>query len=100
MYNQKVTKPKQQKWISCPNLDYINIYEKTVRRMTCFPKLDIESKDEDDFYGTATQYDTYLDKQLKTCSSNPELDNGESFSLQVDFKQLNLAAATFVPVSQ
>jgi hypothetical protein len=73
MYNQKVVKGYHQECISYPMIDYINIYEKSAKRMLCFPDLEDETDSEKDdvFHGKANHYDAYLDKQIKAVASRP-----------------------------
>jgi len=39
MYQKKVVKPAQQDAVWPPEVGYINIYHKTVKRMECFSEI-------------------------------------------------------------
>ena len=39
MYEKKVVKPAQQDAVWPPEVGYINIYHKTVKRMECFSEI-------------------------------------------------------------
>jgi len=61
MYNQKVIKQYHQECIGYPQIDSINIYEKSVKRLNTFPLLEEEIEEDNVFHGKATAYDAYLD---------------------------------------
>ena len=109
MYHKKVTKKRHQDAIYPPEIQYMNIYKKSVPRLSCFELITDEfektdnysaEEDIDDFHGDATEYDAYLDSQIKATGDDrpqpvpfvPQDYNGgyqTSFSLSsISFKPL------------
>lgn len=82
MYNQKVINKYHQECISYPQIDYINIYEKSVKRLLSFPDLEEEIEEDNVFHGKANHYDTYLESQMKSISSRP-VQQTKSFNTYV-----------------
>jgi hypothetical protein len=78
MFQKKVTKKKQFESVQQPEVNYMNIYTQSVRRLSCFESIttkDEELEIEDEtyqeggyFYGDATAYELQLDKVLKHLS--------------------------------
>lgn len=106
MFNQKVTKEKWQQRINQPQIDYINIYEKTVSRMQAFPQLETDNQEGQEFYGSAALYDSYLDRQIASASKAEAASHKESNYNQTSTSynpallenlKLALTAARFVP---
>lgn len=97
MYNQKVTKESWQKAISQPQIDYINIYQKS--RMGSFPQL--EEDEGQEFYGAASLYDSYLEKQIACVPQAEPVSSRPPQQLNtaalVENLKLALTAARFVP---
>ena len=69
MYQKKVTKPKQKAVVCAPDLQYMNIYASSVKRLRCFESItdgyDLEEDDEALFHGDATAYEHHLDEELR-----------------------------------
>ena len=65
MYQKKVTKKRHQDAIFPPEIQYMNIYKKSVPRLSCFASITDKTSESDDdfdyFHGDATEYDAYLD---------------------------------------
>jgi len=72
MYQKKVMKKRHQELINAPEIQYMNIYKQTIKRLGVFEDIttefdnssdsDIELRDVDVlFYGDATSYENYLD---------------------------------------
>jgi hypothetical protein len=69
MFQKRVVKKRQQELICPPEVAYMNIYKKTVKRLGCFQdvtdKFDASNKVADaselDFYGDATAYEIHLE---------------------------------------
>lgn len=78
MFQKKVTKKKQFESVEQPEVNYMNIYTQSVKRLSCFENIttkDVGSDSEDEtyqeggyFYGDATAYELQLDKVLKHLS--------------------------------
>lgn len=64
MYQKKVVKPAQQDAVWPPEVGYINIYHKTVKRMNCFSEITGDIKEEKTSE-TATDYEKTLEQELK-----------------------------------
>ena len=60
MFQKKVVKPAQKDAIWPPEVGYINIYHKTVKRMDCFTEITGQLKDETNSE-TATDYEKSLE---------------------------------------
>ena len=71
MFQKKVTKPKQKTVVCTPDLQYMNIYASTVKRLNCFEKItdcfhqEQEEDNETFFHGDATAYEQHLDEELR-----------------------------------
>ena len=69
MFQKRVTKRRQQELICPPEVQYMNIYKKTVSRLSCFKSVTDEFDEankvadisELDFHGDATAYEVHLE---------------------------------------
>lgn len=71
MYQKKVTKQKAKEVVCTPDLQYVNIYANSIKRLSCFSKITqefddycIHEEDEEFFHGDATAYEQHLDEEL------------------------------------
>ena len=62
-----MTKKRHAELIGAPQMQYLSIYKQTAKRLSTFEQIasDNEDSDEDSFFGSATDYDNFLDLQIK-----------------------------------
>lgn len=109
MYQKKITKRRHQELIAPPEMQYMNIYKSSAKRLGCFEEINEEYDQQNkgeflpneySFFGDATQYEKYLESELKSVMNEEKLQNSQRQQqmTQVVFNTqpaLNLEALTF-----
>lgn len=87
VFQKKVTKRRHQDILGGPEIQYMNIYKKTLKRLDAFEEMtdefnsDNESEEDELFFGDATAYEQYLDSQIKSMNQQDQA-NKETYQNQ------------------
>lgn len=76
MYQKKLSK-KRQDFICPPDMQYMNIYKQSAKRLSVFEDVskDCDDQAQDSFFGDATAYEKQLDADLKNLMENEKQCN-------------------------
>jgi len=65
VFQKRVTKKRHQDALGAPEIQYMDIYKQTVKRLSVFAQVELEESDEDIFYGDVSEYERRMETSLK-----------------------------------